>query len=81
MCKRLVEHTRSCVICEDGEPWFSQTHVLYAHRDRTARELVEAYYIHESENVISEPSIDLCTEEILLLNALALENLNFGACA
>ena len=55
--------------------------MLYAHKDKTAREIVEAYYIHESENVISEPSIDLCTEENLLLNAFALENLNFGACA
>ena len=51
--KRLVEHARNCDLCSDECMRFNNSGILCNYKDRLTREMIETFYIRESENVIS----------------------------
>lgn len=78
---RLMDHRASlkahpssnlCLHCRDCKcsPLFHETRVLSRHRDRTAREVAEAFYIHKyGDTCVARPSVTLHQLEIDYLTA------------
>ena len=75
--KRFVERVRTCNVCSENDQWFGQTDVLFGHNDRTGREIVEAICIRETPEAVSEPSVELYSEEVKLLRSFAQKILNY----
>ena len=65
---RIVDHTVDCEICKEQGPYFINTNILFKHRDRKAREIIEAFFINNSNVAISTPQFDLHRIEVDILN-------------
>uniref|UniRef100_A0A6G5AA22 Putative tick transposon n=1 Tax=Rhipicephalus microplus TaxID=6941 RepID=A0A6G5AA22_RHIMP len=61
----LAMHCNECAC----SPCFSDTTLLYRSRNKTSREIMEAYHIDkQKDNCVSHPSVALLTKEIALLS-------------
>ena len=66
--KRLADHTVDCEICNEQGPDFINTNILFKHRNRKSREIIETFFINNSNVAISTPQFDLHRIEVDILN-------------